>query len=66
MTKVNLATLMCFYPAALAALMTLGSFVDPSLGIALASLLLFKTSISIALILSTLLGLFAKDYPKIY
>jgi hypothetical protein len=66
MTKVTLATLVCFYPAALTALITLGSLVDPSIGIALASLLSFKTSIPIALILSPILGLYAKNYPKIY
>jgi hypothetical protein len=43
MTKITLATLVCFYPAALTALITLGSLVDPSVGIALASLISFKT-----------------------
>ncbi len=66
MTKVTLATLVCFYPAALTALITLGSLIDPSVGIALASLLSFKTSIPLALILSPLVGIFAKNYPKIY
>lgn len=65
-TKVTLTTLVAFYPAALAGIVTLGSMIDPSIGIALASLLSFKLSIPLALILSPLLGLFAKNYPKIY
>jgi len=65
-TKVTLATLIAFYPMALTALISLGSFVDPSIGIALASLLSFKTSIPIAFIVSPLVGLYAKNYPKIY
>jgi hypothetical protein len=66
MTKVTLATLIAFYPIALTTLISLGSFVDPSIGIALASLLSFKTSIPIAFIVSPLVGLYAKNYPKIY
>lgn len=62
----TLTTLVAFYPAALTGLVTLGSMIDPSIGIALASLLSFKLSIPLALILSPLLGLFAKNYPKIY
>ena len=66
MTKVTVATLICFYPAALMAIIGLGSLIDPSVGIALASLFSFQTSIPIALIVSPLLGLYAKNYPKIY
>ena len=66
MTKVTLATLIGFYPAALTALVTLGSLVDPSIGLALASLLSFKTSIPLAIIVSPLVGLYAKHYPKLY
>ncbi len=62
MTKVTLATLVCFY---LAALIALGSLIGPSVGIALASLFSFKTSIPLALILSPLVRRFAKNYPKI-
>jgi hypothetical protein len=66
MTKVTLATLVGFYPAALIAIITLGSLIDPSVGIALASLLTFNTSIPIACILAPLVGLYAKTYPKLY
>jgi len=66
MVKVTLATLIGFYPMALIALISLGSFIDPSVGIALASLLTFNTSIPIACILAPLVGLYAKTYPKLY
>ncbi|CAF3535988.1 unnamed protein product [Adineta steineri] len=66
MAKVTLATLVGFYPAALAAIVSLGSLIDPSIGITLASLLSFKTSIPIAIIVAPLVGLYAKNYPKIY
>jgi len=66
MIKVTLATLIGFYPMSLTALITLGSFIDPSIGIALASLLSFQNSLPIAFIVSPLLGLYAKYYPKIY
>lgn len=65
-TKVTLTTLVAFYPAALTTIITLGSLIDPSIGIALASLLSFTTSIPLALILSPLVGLYAKNYPKMY
>ena len=66
MAKVTLATLIGFYPLALASIVTLGSMIDPSIGIALASLLSFKTSIPIACILAPLVGLYAKNFPKLY
>jgi hypothetical protein len=66
MTKVTLATLIAFYPMALTAIVSLGSLVDPSIGIALASLLSFQTSIPIACIVAPLVGLYAKTYPKLY
>ena len=65
-TKVTLTTLVAFYPAALTTIVALGSLIDPSIGIALASFLTFTTSIPLALILSPLIGLSAKNYPKIY
>jgi hypothetical protein len=66
MIKVTLATLIAFYPMALTALITLGSFIDPSIGIALASLLSFQNSLPIAFIVSPLVGFYAKNYPKTY
>ncbi len=66
MTKVTLTTLIAFYPMALTAIISLGSLIDPSIGIALASLLSFKTSLPLAFILSPLVGLYAKNYPKMY
>ncbi|CAF0766885.1 unnamed protein product [Rotaria sp. Silwood1] len=66
MTKVTLATLIGFYPMVLTALFGLGSFIDPSIGILLASLLSFKVLVPIAFIVSPLAGLCAKYYPKFY
>ncbi|UJR29533.1 hypothetical protein I4U23_010750 [Adineta vaga] len=66
MLKVTLATLIGFYPLALTAIVGVGSMVDPSIGIALASFLSFKTAIPIACIVSPLVGLYAKNYPKLY
>jgi hypothetical protein len=66
MTKVTFATLIAFYPMALTALITLGSFIDPSVGIALASFLSFSNSLPIAFIVAPLAGLYAKHYPKLY
>lgn len=66
MTKVTLATLVGFYPLALSAIVSLSSMLDPSVGIALASLLSFKTSVPLACIVAPLVGLFAKSYPKMY
>ena len=65
-TKVTLATLVGFYPAAWFALLTVGSFVDPSIGIALSSLLTPMTSIPLALIISPIVGFLAQSYPKYY
>ena len=64
--KVTLATLIGFYPAAWFTLLTVGSFIDPSVGIALSSLLTFSTSIPLALIISPIVGFFAQNYPKYY
>jgi hypothetical protein len=66
MNKVSLATLIAFYPMALTAIISLGSLIDPYVDIALASLLSFKTSLPIAFLLSSLVGLDAKNHPKKY
>ncbi|CAF2394323.1 unnamed protein product [Rotaria sp. Silwood2] len=66
MTKVTLAMLIGFYPMVLTALFGLGSFIDPSIGILFASLLSFEILVPIAFIVSPLVGLCAKYYPKFY
>ena len=66
LVKVTLISLIGFYPLALTTLASVGSLIDPSVGIALASLLSFTNSIPIALIVAPLLGLFARSYPKLY
>jgi hypothetical protein len=66
MTKVSLDTLIAFYPMALTEIISLDLLIDPSVGIALASLFSFKTSLRIAFLLSSLVGLYAKNHPKKY
>ena len=66
MTKVTLTTFVGFYPMILTTIVSVGSLIDPSIGIALASLLSFQTFIPIACIVAPLVGLYAKNYPKIY
>lgn len=65
-TKVTFATLIGFYPAAWFTLLTVGSFIDPSIGIALSSFLTLTTSIPLALIISPIVGFLAQSYPKYY
>lgn len=64
--KVTLTSLFAFYPLSLMSLLSVGSLIDPSIGLTLASLLSFSHSIPLALILSPLIGLFAKNSPRLY
>jgi len=57
MKKVTVTTLLGFYPMALTTIVSVGSLIDPSIGIALASRLSFQTFIPIACIV----GLNAKN-----
>ena len=64
--KVTLASLVGFYPLSLLSLLGLGSLIDPSLGIFFASFLTFSHSLPLALLVSPLIGLYAKNSPRLY
>ena len=64
--KVTLTSLIAFYPLTLMSLISVGSLIDPSIGVILASLLSFSHSIPLALILSPLIGFFANNSPRLY
>jgi hypothetical protein len=66
MIKVTLAMLIAFYPMASITIISLGLLIDSSVAIPLAFLFSFKNSLPIAFILSPLVGLYAKNYPKMY
>ncbi|CAF1310815.1 unnamed protein product [Rotaria sp. Silwood1] len=66
MIRITIATLIGFYPMAWTTLAALDSLIGPSFGIALASFPTFTNSIPIAIIVESIVGLFAKNYPKYY
>ncbi|CAF3356025.1 unnamed protein product [Rotaria socialis] len=66
MFKVTTATLIGFYPMVLTAIASFSSFIDPSIGILLASFLSTKILIPMAFIVSPVVGLCASYYPQFY
>ena len=66
MVKVTVTTLIGFYPLVLSAIAAIGALIDPTVAFALVSLVSLKMVIPIACVIAPLVGLYAKNYPKIY